>query len=124
MLNGAVSFDAIWVQFYNNFCGTQSFVVGSSTQNNFNFAAWDNWAKTISKNKSVKVLLVVPGSPTAAGSGFESALNLAPIINFCKSFSSFGGIMIWDASQAYSSSGCRNGVRQGLASNSRIEGRR
>ena len=57
MLAGAVSFDAIWVQFYNNYCGLQSYTAGSSTQNNFNFATWDNWAKTVSLNPNVKVML-------------------------------------------------------------------
>jgi chitinase len=125
MLNGTVSFDAIWVQFYNNYCGTQSFNNGSSTQNNFDFATWHNWAKTISKNKSVKVLLGVPASPTAAGSGYESAPALAPVIHYCKKFSSFGGVMMWDASQAYANSGFLSGIKKDLASmSSRVKGRR
>jgi chitinase len=33
MLNGAVYLDAIWVQFYNNYCGLQSYIAGVSTQN-------------------------------------------------------------------------------------------
>jgi chitinase len=124
MLNGAVSFDAIWVQFYNNYCGTQSYVPGSPTQNNFNFATWDNWARTVSKNKSVKILLGVPASPTAAGSGYASASSLAPIINYCKHFSSFGGVMMWDASQAYANSGFLDGVKRDLTSlSSRVKGR-
>jgi chitinase len=105
MLAGAVSFDAIWVQFYNNYCGLGSFTVGSSTQNNFNFATWDNWAKTVSLNPNVKIILGIPGSPTAAGSGYESGSTLADIISYSKSFSSFGGVMIWDMSQVYSNSG-------------------
>lgn len=62
----AVKMDAVFVQFYNNYCGVQSFVSGSSTQNNFNFEAWDKWAKS-SKNPAVKVSditqsLFVPGA--------------------------------------------------------------
>lgn len=72
MLNGAVSFDFIMVQFYNNYCGLQSFVPGATTQNNFNFDTWDNWARTVSLNKKVKVLLGIPGNTGAAGSRYAS----------------------------------------------------
>ena len=104
MLNGAVSFDAIFVQFYNNYCGVSSYVTGSSTQNNFNFDTWDNWAKTVSKNPNVKVLLGVPAN-TGAGAGYVSASTLSSVISYCTQFSSFGGVMMWDASQAWANSG-------------------
>ncbi|KAI9837597.1 MAG: hypothetical protein M1819_007248 [Sarea resinae] len=119
MLNGTVSFDAIWVQFYNNYCGVQSYTDGSSTQNDFNFDTWDNWAKTVSANPNVKVLLGVPASSTAAGSGYESASDLADVINYSKTFSSFGGVMMWDASQAYANSGFLDGVESDLTSSSK-----
>ncbi|KAF8855982.1 glycoside hydrolase family 18 protein [Acephala macrosclerotiorum] len=109
MLAGVVPFDAIWVQFYNNYCGLQSFSVGSSTQNNFNFATWDNWAKTVSLNPNVKVFLGIPGS-TGAGTGYESGSTLASIISYSKGFSSFGGVMIWDMSQVYANSGFLSAV--------------
>jgi chitinase len=113
MLAGAVYFDAIWVQFYNNYCGLQSFTVGSTTQNNFNFATWDNWAKTVSLNKNVKVFLGIPGN-TGAGAGYESGSTLASIISYSKSFSSFGGVMIWDMSQVYANSGFLDSVSSDL----------
>jgi chitinase len=113
MLAGQVSFDAIWIQFYNNYCGLQSFTVGSSTQNNFNFDTWDNWAKTVSLNPNVKVILGVPGN-TGAGAGYESGSTLADIIAYSKSFSSFGGVMVWDMSQAYANSGFLNSVSADL----------
>ncbi|KAF9883098.1 hypothetical protein FE257_004106 [Aspergillus nanangensis] len=105
MLDGFVSFDAIWVQFYNNYCGLQSYVPGSHTQENFNFHVWDQWAKNISLNKDVKVFLGIPGNSGAAGSGYVSVSDLSGIIEYVKGFSSFGGVMIWDASQAYANSG-------------------
>lgn len=114
MLAGAVYFDAIWVQFYNNYCGLQSFTVGSSTQNNFNYATWDNWAKTVSLNPNVKIMLGIPGNTGAAGSGYESGSTLASIISYCKSFSSFGGVMIWDMSQVYANSGFLSSVSSDL----------
>ncbi|GFF32225.1 endochitinase 33 [Aspergillus udagawae] len=118
MLNGAVSFDAIWIQFYNNYCGLQAYVPGSASQNNFNFATWDTWAKTVSLNKNVKVFLGVPGSSTAAGSGYVSVDTLAGIISYVKGFSSFGGVMAWDASQVMANSGFLQGVRAALGSGS------
>lgn len=119
MLAGAVYFDAIFVQFYNNYCGVQSFQAGASSQSNFNFATWDNWAKTVSKNRNVKVFLGVPASSGAAGSGYKSASDLAPIIRYCKKFSSFGGVMIWDASQAYANAGFINAVDATLSSSTK-----
>jgi chitinase len=113
MLAGAVSFDIVWVQFYNNYCGVQSYTEGSSTQNNFNFATWDNWAKTVSLNPNVKVMLGIPAN-TGAGSGYESGTALADVISYSKSFSSFGGVMMWDMSQLYANSGFLNAVASDL----------
>ncbi|KAI1400215.1 glycoside hydrolase family 18 protein [Hypoxylon fuscum] len=109
MLIGAISFDFIMIQFYNNYCGIQSFVAGSTTQNNFNFQTWDDWAKQTSKNKDVKVLLGVPAN-TGAGGGYQPASALAPIISYCKQFSSFGGVMMWDMSQLYANDGFLDAV--------------
>ncbi|GAA5799394.1 hypothetical protein HPULCUR_004809 [Helicostylum pulchrum] len=90
----AVSFDAVFVQFYNNYCST--------TSNSFNFDTWDKWAKNTSPNKNVKVLLGLPGSKAAAGSGYVPFAQLSPIVkNVHSTYSSFGGIMIWDASEVY-----------------------
>jgi len=94
----AVPFDAVYVQFYNNYCGLQAF----SNPNDWNFGTWDNWAKTTSPNKNVKVYIGAPADTTAAGSGYVDAGTLASIIQQTKSqYSSFGGVMMWDASQAY-----------------------
>lgn len=113
MLNGAISFDFIQVQFYNNYCGVSSFTPGSTTQNNFNFETWDNWAKNTSKNKNVKVLIGVPAN-TGAGGGYVSASALDPIIQYAKQFSSFGGVMMWDMSQLYANSGFLDSVYASL----------
>jgi chitinase len=115
MLSGAVAFDIVWVQFYNNYCGLQSFVPGAADQWNFNFNTWDNWAKTVSKNRNVRVMLGVPAGRTAAGSGYLSPSAMKPIIDYCKRFSSFGGVMMWDASQAYANPGFLEGTKANLA---------
>lgn len=114
MLDGAVYFDAIFIQFYNNWCGVQNFVSGSETHNAFNFDTWDNWAHTSSKNKNVKVYIGVPANQGAAGSGYVPVSTLKNIINYVTRFSSFGGIMMWDASQAYANDGFISGVAAAL----------
>ncbi|KAI9066698.1 carbohydrate-binding module family 5 protein [Trametes sanguinea] len=94
----SVAFDAIYVQFYNNPCGLQVF----NSPSGFNFGIWDIWARTISPNPNVKVYVGAPASSTAAGSGYVDAATLANILTTTRNrFPSFGGVMMWDASQAY-----------------------
>ena len=100
MLSGSVKFDIVWVQFYNNYCGLQSFV-SASNPGSYNFNTWQNWAKTVSANPNVKVMIGAPAAPTAAGSGYVDSGKLAAIIKYTKQFSAFGGVMFWDMSQAY-----------------------
>ncbi|EAW14753.1 glycoside hydrolase family 18 protein [Aspergillus clavatus NRRL 1] len=114
ILNGPVSIDAIFVQFYNNWCGLNSFEAGASQQNNFNFDTWDNWAKTVSQNKQAKVFLGVPANTGAAGSGYVSSKDLGPIIEYSKKFGSFGGVMMWDVTQAYGNKGFLDDVVEAL----------
>ncbi|KAF9952182.1 Chitinase 1 [Mortierella alpina] len=82
-------FDMLFVQFYNNHCGAD--------RDSFNFATWNEWAVSTSINKSVKIYLGVPGGPGAAGSNVLSANQLVEIISQVQSYSSFGGVMMWDA---------------------------
>ena len=93
---------------------SQSLVGTELTGVRSNFNEWDTWASTVSANPDVKVLLGVPAGPTGAGSGYESATALADVINYCKTFKSFGGVMMWDASQAYANSGFLAGVASDL----------
>ncbi|KAE8342798.1 hypothetical protein BDV24DRAFT_129766 [Aspergillus arachidicola] len=116
MLDGTVYFDAIWIQFYNNYCGLQAFVPGSTAQNNFNFDVWDKWAHETSLNKNAKVFLGVPGNQGAAGTGYQPISTVSEIIKYVKQFSSFGGAMVWDASQVYANSGFLSGLRSALGS--------
>ncbi|KAK3400299.1 glycoside hydrolase superfamily [Sordaria brevicollis] len=105
-----VAFDFVSVQFYNNYCGVHTFQIGATSQNFFNFDTWDNWAKTVSKNKDVKILVGVPGSPTAAGIGYVAGGQLANVIKYSQTFSSFGGVMMWDMSQVYRNTGFLDSV--------------
>lgn len=120
MLDGAVYFDAIWVQFYNNYCGVNHFTAGSTVQNDFNFASWDTWANTISRNKDVKVFLGIPGGSTAAGSGYVPASTIASIVQYIvkKGYKSFGGVMVWDASEVYANDGFMTSIASCLGSSS------
>ncbi|KAL4063885.1 carbohydrate-binding module family 5 protein [Scleroderma yunnanense] len=94
----AVGFDAVYVQFYNNWCGLTNY----NNPNAWNFGTWDNWAKTVSPNPNVKVYIGAPASSAAAGSGYVDPSTFANIIQQIQSqYSSFGGVMLWDASQAY-----------------------
>ncbi|KAG0346735.1 Chitinase 1 [Podila minutissima] len=88
----AAWFDLVWIQFYNNYCGAQSY--GTSS---FNFDQWNNWATTVSINKNVRVLFGVPGGPGGAGSGIVTSSQLTTILAGIKSYSNFGGVMVWDA---------------------------
>ena len=107
LLNSS-SFDAIFVQYYNNpSCDVRAFNPNSATQTGFNFKAWDTWAKNTSKNKAVKIFMSVVGGPAPTTSNeskdiYKGSAQLEPMIKYCKQFSSFGGVMVWDVSRAYS----------------------
>lgn len=110
------SFDAVYVQFCtccfpqfhlhrnssrliaidNNYCGLNA-------PSDFNLDTWDKWAKTQSANKDIKVYIGAPGSPSSAGSGYVDESTLANYVKEAQEkYSSFGGVMLWDASTAYS----------------------
>lgn len=86
-------FDYIWIQFYNNHCGLDSYP--SST---FNFAQWVSGMSN-SLNPNVKLFIGAPASPLAAGSGYVSVATLQTIATsiFNSYPQQYGGIMIWDA---------------------------
>ncbi|KAH8980872.1 glycoside hydrolase [Lactarius akahatsu] len=108
----SVGFDAIYVQFYNNFCGLQAF----TNPNAWNFAQWDNWAKTVSPNRNVKIYIGAPAAPQAAGSGYVSASTLASdALQTRSQFSSFGGVMLWDASQAHANGNFAAAIKSALS---------
>ncbi|KAI1792296.1 glycoside hydrolase [Ganoderma leucocontextum] len=108
----AAEFDALYVQFYNNFCSLPNF----NNPNAWNFNQWDSWAKNVSLNKDVKIFIGAPASSSAAGSGYVDAATLANIASETRSkYSSFGGIMFWDASQAYGNNRFDKAVEAGLS---------
>ncbi|KAI2616388.1 glycoside hydrolase family 18 protein [Hypomontagnella submonticulosa] len=112
---GAVAFDFVMVQFYNNAkCDIRVFGNGGNpAEAGFNMNQWDQWARS-SKNPKVKVFLGIPGGPTAVTpsekASYKKADALSPIIAYSKQFHSFGGVMIWDMSQVWANQGFLNSV--------------
>lgn len=113
LLASSVKMDAVFVQFYNNYCGLTSFVSGTASQTNFNFDTWDKWAKK-SANPNVKVMIGAPGNVGGAGSGYISASKLQAVTDYASQYSSFGGVMMWDVSQIYSNPGFLSTIRTAL----------
>ncbi|KAL7664868.1 chitinase [[Candida] zeylanoides] len=87
-----VDVDFAFIQFYNNYCSLGA---------NFNFDTWESYASGTSPNKSIKLYLGLAGSPTAAGSGYVDAGTVKQYLSKIQGGASFGGISIWDASQAF-----------------------
>ncbi|KAI0220821.1 Chitinase 2 [Massospora cicadina] len=84
--------DMVFVQFYNNPCGLDS--------DQFNLATWDGWASS-SVNREVKIFIGAPASQSAASTGYMPHHHLKKIIkDVADKYSSFGGVMLWDVSQA------------------------
>ncbi|KAJ7244644.1 glycoside hydrolase, partial [Mycena haematopus] len=94
----AASFDAVYVQFYNNNCQ----VSNEGIPGDWDYSSWDTWAKTVSLNRNVKVFIGAPASSTAAGSGYVDATTLGSIaLSTRASYSSFGGVMLWSACTSF-----------------------
>jgi chitinase len=92
--------DFLFVQFYNNYCGMQAWQPNNANPS-FNYAEWDALVKA-SPNPSTKIFLGVPASESAAGSGYTSISTVLSAANYLQAnYGSFGGIMMWDASQAW-----------------------
>jgi chitinase len=116
----AVGFDAIYVQFYNNFCSVANY----DNPNAWNFAQWDDWAKNTSPNKDVKIFIGAPADTTAANSGYVPADTLVKIATETREqYTSFGGVMLWDASQAYANGRFDQAVKTGIASAAKGKGK-
>ncbi|KAG0659775.1 Chitinase 1 [Maudiozyma exigua] len=88
--------DFAFIQFYNNYCNVES---------SFNWDTWVNYAENVSPNSNIKLYLGLLGSATAAGSGYISDFSvLKSTIEKISSFANFGGVSLWDASQAFTNS--------------------
>lgn len=90
------------------------------------FVHRDSWAKNISLNPNVKVYVGAPASAQAAGEGYVSAEELSEIAQALqRNYTSFGGVMLWDVSEAYGESSlltiCLDWPALGLLDMERLE---
>lgn len=93
LLNSYVDF--AFIQFYNNYCN-----LGTA---NFNWDTWKAYAEEKSPNSNIKLFLGLPGSASAASTGYQSNLTVVDAaVESLHSDSNFGGIMLWDADYGYS----------------------
>ncbi|KAJ7456650.1 class III chitinase [Mycena latifolia] len=100
VLNSA-NFDAIY-GLYASSLGLFFLIVFACSSGTMYVNPRDQWARTLSPNPNVKVYIGAPASTSAAGSGFVDINTLSSIaVQMRQSFPSFGGVMLWDASQAY-----------------------
>ncbi|KAH7098575.1 glycoside hydrolase [Auriculariales sp. MPI-PUGE-AT-0066] len=107
-IDGA-AFDALFVQHYNNACG-----VSAANSTAFNAGTWMYFAQKRSKNPNMKVFIGAPGSPSGGG-GYISAAALSDLAtSLRKKFPSFGGVMYWDASQAYNNARFDSAIKNSL----------
>ncbi|KAI8068245.1 glycoside hydrolase superfamily [Gongronella butleri] len=105
------SLDAIYVQFYNNPCGLQTY-----NTTGWNYGVWDYWARNKSPNKDIKVYIGAPASSSAAGGGYVPLSTLSNIaVSTRQNFPSFGGVMFWDASQAVANGHINQGIKAALS---------
>ncbi|EKM78156.1 hypothetical protein AGABI1DRAFT_42630, partial [Agaricus bisporus var. burnettii JB137-S8] len=110
----AVGFDAVYVQHGTSLLG--AYYLGVERKVILTLYR-DNWAKTQSPNRNVKIYIGAPASPTAAGSGFVDINRLSSIARTTRSqFSSFGGVMLWDASQAVANNRFDRAIKAALRS--------
>lgn len=113
--------DFVFVQFYNNLCGMQAWSADDGDAA-FNFAGWDSLIAS-SYNPNAMVYLGVPASSTAAGSGYVSISTVLQAASYLQTtYSNFGGIMMWDASQAWANTDSTSGLNFAAAAKAGLLG--
>ncbi|KAK6333307.1 hypothetical protein TWF718_011124 [Orbilia javanica] len=95
-----VEFDAVFVQFYNNQCQVSTWALGKSQMKNtsFNFQMWENWARTSSANKKIRIFIGFLGGGVPGTTGYVNKDIAQKIVSDSLKFKSFAGVMFWDAS--------------------------
>ncbi|KAL7920239.1 glycoside hydrolase family 18 protein [Trichoderma austrokoningii] len=108
-----VTFDYLWIQFYNNNNYTVPCSLGINGGAPFNYNNWTSFVET-TPSKNAKLFVGVPAGPDAANGSptgaiyYASPQQLAQIVTEVKGNSNFGGIMMWSAgfSDANVNNGC------------------
>jgi len=100
--------DFVNIQFYNN-PGCEV------NKGGFNLGTWSRaLTSSVSRNRNMKIAVGIPGSPSAAGSGYIDPNNL-PVGNL-KSFGNMIGVMFWDVQAAQHNNNFENRIKQKLNS--------
>lgn len=97
-----ISFNMTFVMFYND---QQCDMSGS----NFNFEQWHTWS-TGGKGSGTQVFLGAPAAESA-GRGYLDAKKLKEKIDKVRNLQNFGGVMLWDASQAWQNGNYQHAVK-------------
>jgi len=99
--------DFVNIQFYNN---PQCEVLTSG----FNFNTWSNALRHGQQNDNMKIVLGLPGSPSAAGDGYVSPDKIP--VAMLKGFENFAGVMFWDVQAAQHNNNFQKRVKAALLS--------
>jgi len=100
--------DFVNVQFYNN-PGCEVNKAG------FNMNTWSRaLTSNVSRNRNMKIMVGIPGSPSAAGSGYIDP-NSIPVSSL-RGFGNFAGVMFWDVQAAQSNNNFEGRVKNRLNS--------
>ncbi|TFY61090.1 hypothetical protein EVG20_g7190 [Dentipellis fragilis] len=100
---------SLWCQ-DNNYCGLDQ-------PDDYNFDTWDNWARTQSSNKNIKVFIGAAASSNAAGQGYVGISTLENYATDAQDqYKSFGGVMLWDASEAYTNNRYDKAIKNAMTS--------
>lgn len=100
-----VSFDALFIQFYNNHCSASTWVKGANQNvpsQSFNLGYWQSWSQSSANlNKNVKLFVGMLGSSIdTTQTGYASAWRAGQLIADAKRFPNFAGAMLWSAAMA------------------------
>ncbi|KAF1846738.1 glycoside hydrolase family 18 protein [Cucurbitaria berberidis CBS 394.84] len=95
--------DMVFVQFYNN--------LSCDVRAGFNLEQWDGWAKA----KNTTFFVGLPAKEAAAPSGgYVPPEKLSEHLRKAKGMGKMGGVMLWDASQAWSNDGYHRKIKSAL----------
>ncbi|CAO3619366.1 unnamed protein product [Cunninghamella echinulata] len=92
--------DLVFVQFYNNYCSASKYTSQSNKQADFNFEQWHAWAEK--NTKDTQIYLGLLGKNNKGDTGFIPFERLTGLLDDIHGKKRFGGVMIWDATLAYS----------------------
>ncbi|KAF2117275.1 glycoside hydrolase superfamily [Lophiotrema nucula] len=107
-----VRFDFLNIQFYNNECAAARTGDKAAPA----MRKWNDWAAgkdttNPSPNTEIKLLLGVPGGSKHSQKDYAAPSALGTVLGEIGGLSNFGGVMIWDASQAWTNPADANFVK-------------